>query len=193
MSKTMTLDLRYQGWWVNKDPETLLNLKKQGNKDLTNLSFDLSQRSFFKAQLTKKSVNQIITSKDSIKTSRTSDTLSDKQIDQSRVTYTGKLKDGKRHGKGILVIKDKLIYNGEFKAGEFHGPGVLTYEDGRLIEGTWVAGLINGKGKEIWKDGSIYEGEFLNGLKQGYGVYTWADKTTFSGYWQDDKAHGEVN
>ncbi|MCL2630824.1 MAG: hypothetical protein FWD49_04800 [Firmicutes bacterium] len=60
--------------------------------------------------------------------------------------YTGEVKDGKPHGKGVLEYevlckgvtesndsfwyKKWVKYEGNFEDGKMHGEGVITYQDG---------------------------------------------------------------
>jgi serine/threonine protein kinase len=63
-------------------------------------------------------------------------------------TYTGELKNGLPHGKGVLVYgqeqtsmgivkRSERKYEGEWQEGMMHGKGILTYPDGSVKSGTW--------------------------------------------------------
>ena len=66
----------------------------------------------------------------------------------SNFQYIGELKNGKRHGKGILVT-DENRYVGDFVNGVMHGEGTMTTLDGYVIHsGKWVNGkALNAKVK----------------------------------------------
>jgi len=71
-------------------------------------------------------------------------------------TYTGELKNGLPHGKGVLVYdqeqtsmgivkRSERKYEGEWQDGMMHGKGVLTYPDGSVKSGTWENDLYLGR------------------------------------------------
>ena len=63
-----------------------------------------------------------------------------------------------------LKFKDESKYVGEVKNGKPHGKGILIYpENGGKYEGNWKNGKYHGKGKLIYFDGGIYIGDFKNG------------------------------
>lgn len=75
--------------------------------------------------------------------------------------YTGEIKDGKRHGKGIVKYEDGSYYDGEWDNNIYHGQGTLKTSAG------------------------TYTGAFKNGKKNGYGTLT--NKTIFAGTWKNNK------
>eukprot|EP01038_Epipyxis_sp_PR26KG_P012693 gene12693-17019_t len=69
-------------------------------------------------------------------------------------TYEGDYLDGRFHGKGVYLHKDKR-YVGEFINGLFHGNGILYVKGGSFI-GYWNAGkLIDGN--FVFDDGLQYK------------------------------------
>ncbi len=71
-------------------------------------------------------------------------------------TYTGELKNGLPHGRGVLVYgqeqtsmgivkRSERKYEGEWQEGRMHGKGVLTYPDGSVKFGTWENDLYLGR------------------------------------------------
>jgi hypothetical protein len=62
--------------------------------------------------------------------------------------YIGTVKDGKKHGFGILTFPDKSTYEGQFENDLLHGIGTLTTSN------------------------YSYKGEFKNNKRDGPGVYT---------------------
>lgn len=78
--------------------------------------------------------------------------------------YYGTYYQGKRHGRGKLLMKGEFEYNGTFDMGVMHGEGVmlvhnvLRYE-GQFERGKWgVTGTIYTKEKQIqWDNKDAYE------------------------------------
>lgn len=95
--------------------------------------------------------------------------------------YNGKMKNGKRHGKGTQYsdYNCKVIkYEGYFKNNKYHKEGKL-YKQGNLrYEGSFVNGLANGKGILYDTDESgtrsklvkLYEGTLEKNHYHGYGT-----------------------
>lgn len=75
-------------------------------------------------------------------------------------SYEGELKDGKPHGKGILLSRLGRE-SGEFVDGSLVN-GIIQYVDGERYEGTLEKGMKVGQGKYVFKNGDIYEGTFVN-------------------------------
>ena len=61
--------------------------------------------------------------------------------------YTGEMKGGKAHGRGVDVWADGGRYEGEFKDGEWHGRGVFVEANGDECEGDWHEGRLLEVGK----------------------------------------------
>lgn len=82
--------------------------------------------------------------------------------------YIGGIRGGKRHGKGILYLKNgSKFYEGEFFNGEKHGIGIYYWENGNtMYEGHVVNGKWHGVGREYSIDGTKeYEGEYIDGKR----------------------------
>lgn len=116
--------------------------------------------------------------------------------------YHGPVKDGMRHGKGVLEYnhdergrerytgyfafdvpngKGKMeytngdTYDGEWAAGHYDGAGVYCWGySGDKYVGGWRLGVTHGMGTEYWVDGDRFTGRFENGAKCE-GTYKWAD------------------
>ena len=56
--------------------------------------------------------------------------------------YTGQLKDGLMHGKGILTFSDGSTYSGDFKNNLYNGEGILRQIDGTILNGMWKDGEL---------------------------------------------------
>lgn len=60
--------------------------------------------------------------------------------------YAGDLREGVRHGKGILKLRNGGEYDGQWVNGRMHGFGVYIWPDAQIYKGEWVAGLRQGEG-----------------------------------------------
>ncbi|CAL1131851.1 unnamed protein product [Cladocopium goreaui] len=113
---------------------------------------------------------------------------------QDGSTYTGMIKDGKRHGHGVWQSKN-CQYEGQWKADAQDGQGRQTWSDGRVYEGQFQNGRFSGTGKMVWhtqKGMLVYEGQYKDDLKHGQGKFVWPDGRTYDGEWSQGKRHGVV-
>jgi hypothetical protein len=134
--------------------------------------------------------------------------------------YSGKFKNGKRHGQGTYTFKNGIKSSGEWnnnktvgshtitdpnKVGEkiiekmIKKDGVVlvkvskTYEDGSKYVGTLntLNQKKHGKGKLTRSDGFEYEGEFKNDLFHGKGTNTVPNGMKYIGDFKDNEWHGK--
>src|SRR5688572_3696270 len=96
--------------------------------------------------------------------------------------YEGEFRNGKRHGRGILITADGHRYEGEFLNGLRSGRGILRHT-GYTYEGSFLNDKPHGQGVIIWRDGDRYEGGWADGKTHGFGTYTKADGRVFVGQW----------
>ncbi|CAK8986009.1 unnamed protein product [Durusdinium trenchii] len=111
---------------------------------------------------------------------------------QDGSTYTGMIKEGKRHGHGVWQSKN-CQYEGQWKADAQDGQGRQTWSDGRVYEGQFQNGRFSGTGKMVWhtqKGMLVYEGQYKDDLKHGHGKFVWPDGRTYDGEWSQGKRHG---
>lgn len=137
-----------------------------------------------------------------------------------RSKYTGKWKDNKPNGAGVLVITqnyqghwmkgDRLT--GNFVNGVLVGEGKLTRTNGAVYtgnfngdcdgqgsyvkngtryDGQWKDGNMHGHGTKKWSDGSKYVGEWKNGKMSGNGTYTYSTGEKYIGEFKDDNFEGQ--
>ncbi|CAE7533162.1 Morn1 [Symbiodinium natans] len=81
---------------------------------------------------------------------------------QDGSTYTGMIKNGKRHGHGVWQSKS-CQYEGQWKEDQQDGNGRQTWSDGRVYEGQFHKGRFSGTGKMVWhtqKGMLVYEGQY---------------------------------
>ena len=129
--------------------------------------------------------------------------------------YEGSWKNGKFHGKGVLVLGTGDYYSGEFERGLFHGRGHfkgnngdtmvgqfergkpngkmrLDYANGDVYEGELRSGRYHGKGKFVYRQGrGMYEGEWERGNPHGHGMRIYSNGSRYVGSFLDGEAHGE--
>lgn len=111
-------------------------------------------------------------------------------ITYSHGRYEGEVRDGKRHGQGIMTGLDGHRYEGEWRNDRRHGRGTYTWPDGTRYEGKWRSGRHHGQGSKEWSGGDRYEGGWRVGKRHGQGTYTWSDGTRYEGEWNNSKRHG---
>lgn len=117
--------------------------------------------------------------------------------------YIGKMKDGKRDGKGKMFLSNGDYYEGDFKEDLYNGLGTLKtgYRpaddlfEARFINeyvGGFKYGLYNGKGTlKFNRNGYryfIYTGSFKDGFKDGYGEirHSMVDSIDYKGNFKYD-------
>ena len=130
-------------------------------------------------------------------------------------TYIGDWKNGKKNGKGKLMIGKNSYYEGDFVNGEINGKGKRVFANGSEYEGDFVLGEFCGEGKysdkttgEVYvghwdsnkrngegvltfADGTTYEGSFVNHKRNGFGKYTSSSGDCYEGQWVDNKIEGK--
>ncbi len=111
--------------------------------------------------------------------------------------YEGEVRNGKPHGKGIMLGTDTK-YVGVFEEGSPHGYGEVTYHDGTKEVATWSRHKKGypfgheGKNKTmIWPNGQKYIGEWLNQQQHGQGTCFYEDGIKYVGEWQYGERHGK--
>ncbi|KAG8505483.1 MORN repeat-containing protein 1, partial [Galemys pyrenaicus] len=128
--------------------------------------------------------------------------------------YEGQWKDGKKHGRGRLLLGDGGYYEGEFLRGEMtgtgrrhwaasgdtysghfvlgepQGHGVVTYGAGGRYEGELAHGVREGQGCLVDAAGQVYRGSFHGGRRHGHGRMAFWNGDTFAGEWVQDQRHG---
>ena len=109
-------------------------------------------------------------------------------------SYTGGCKDGLAEGFG--EARGVARYSGELKAGRPHGKGIKTWPTGDRYEGDFVEGRKEGTGMYTWGRrspwaGQRYTGGFLYDMRDGYGVYEWPKGERYVGEWKNDRFLGQ--
>ena len=103
--------------------------------------------------------------------------------------YKGEYKDGKRHGYGTYIWKDKELkgqkYVGYFKNDKIHGKGTLTSKDGHSFVGEFKNDKRHGLGTIHFPNGDKFIGEFKNNISDGEGTYIYSNGTKTEGIWKN--------
>jgi hypothetical protein len=106
--------------------------------------------------------------------------------------YTGDLKNGQPHGRGVLqyAASDKgqrQKYEGEFSSGLPHGEGTMTWLNGDKYTGGWKNGQKHGHGNQTYADGRNYQGAYEDGMQQGQGELKWPNGKAYTGLFEKDE------
>ena len=108
------------------------------------------------------------------------------------VTWSGACVNGKAQGRGAQVWRYSEDgewrtekYTGEMKGGRLHGRGVLVWANRDRYEGDWKDDKAHGRGVMVWADGDRYEGDFKDDKFHGRGVYARADGDKCEGDWRE--------
>lgn len=132
----------------------------------------------------------------------------------SAFKYTGAWENNKKHGEGMLTIKDHSTFVGTFVNDEIEGKGVKTMQNGSTFTGDFRQGELHGQGTSVSSNGDetymgawecgircgfgvlttarfIYEGSFVGHLFDGQGSIVWlADGSSYKGEWKTGRRNG---
>ena len=106
-------------------------------------------------------------------------------------TYSGSVRNEKKHGEGTYTWANGDVYEGTWVDGARTGEGTFTWANGDVYEGTWVDGARTGEGTFTWANGDVYTGAFIDDARTGEGTYTWANGDVYTGAFIDDARTGE--
>jgi len=128
------------------------------------------------------------------------------------VSYDGKWRRDKPHGKGITrwSYGDTVdVHEGQYHHGVMRGYGEARYGNGNTYTGEWKHGKRHGKGLFEWslttsnnshqnsnrsdstdKKGDSYEGSYVKNRREGYGVYKYSNGDVYKGQWKRGKKDG---
>lgn len=111
-------------------------------------------------------------------------------------SYIGFLKNGERHGKGVLLyfIPGFKMYCGRYEGtwdnGFPQGTGIFYGKDGKVnLQGIFTRGQLD-VAYGIFR---VYKGCYLNGEKNGFGSLTnpFTGKLIYEGNWKNDMYYGQ--
>jgi hypothetical protein len=106
--------------------------------------------------------------------------------------YDGQVKDGRKHGKGILIFSRGDKYDGQWENDQMHGQGTYSYADGEKYSGQWQNGRMHGKGTYTFRNGDRYVGEFRDDQKHGPGTYYFKNGDRWDGHYVRNAKDGEA-
>lgn len=75
----------------------------------------------------------------------------------SQQKYTGRYKNGKYHGAGVIEYRNGDRFEGYFQEGKANGFGRYFLSNSDVLEGIWEEQKYVGPGKYTFSDGEIYE------------------------------------
>ncbi len=104
--------------------------------------------------------------------------------------YTGKWKNGKPNGHGVMVFGKGMEYRGEWHDGKADGNGKVMYPSGSIYDGDWMYGKPFGEGELILDNGTRYEGQW-NDVGRGNGTIIYTNKDKYVGRWIALSPHGK--
>ena len=83
---------------------------------------------------------------------------------------------------------DSSLYYGEMKDGRRHGHGLVLYKNGGNYEGYWKNGRKHGEGTRLYRNGDVYVGGFRKGARYGSGQYCMGGDVTYYNFmWKNNK------
>ena len=104
--------------------------------------------------------------------------------------YRGEMRNGIKHGKGVLKFGDGSEYEGDFSNNKMTGKGRKKWVDNRVYEGDWVEGKMEGHGTFTWEDGKRFIGSYHQNRKHGKGELFYANGDIYKGEWLDGEQNG---
>ena len=105
--------------------------------------------------------------------------------------YNGDMKNGKKHGRGKLVLRNGDVYIGSWVEDRKTGQGIYIYSNGIKYNGQWKNDVMEGSGSFMFPGIGTYYGDVKNGQMTGYGVFKYNDGSVYEGYWKNGKWHGK--
>lgn len=105
--------------------------------------------------------------------------------------YVGEMKDGKKHGRGKLVLRNGDVYIGSWRDGRKSGQGIYIYSNGIKYNGQWKDDIMEGSGSFVFPKTGSYYGDIKNGQMTGYGLFKYHDGSVYEGGWKDGKWNGK--
>lgn len=106
-------------------------------------------------------------------------------------SYRGQIVDGRRHGRGALLLPDGTRYEAEWRNDKRHGEGTELCPDGTRFNGNYVNGFRSGHGVMTWPEGSKYMGQFEHDKANGEGTLLRTDGSVYKGHFSEDSMSGE--
>ena len=123
------------------------------------------------------------------------DNLADEEIDLGH--YEGERNDeDERHGLGKAYFPNGDTYEGNYDSGRRHGKGVYILKNaggnGARFDGSYAWNLKHGYGEMLYPDGAKYEGYWFEDCRQGNGKYTYVNEDEYDGEWLENLKHGKI-
>ena len=106
-------------------------------------------------------------------------------------TYSGGLKEGKRHGEDSMRFSNYDTYVGYWNEGDMEGFGEYCFYDSdvdkcnAVYKGSFHRNLFDGYG-ELKTRQDIYRGFWKENMRNGEGICIFQDGSCLHGLWKDD-------
>jgi hypothetical protein len=106
---------------------------------------------------------------------------------QTSLVYTGEMKSGRRHGRGIALYRSGSKYSGQWSENLKEGKGEYWYANGDYYAGAFHNDLMHGSGRYVSADGAVFEGNFIADERDGPGVVIYPDGRRYASTWSAGK------
>ncbi len=107
----------------------------------------------------------------------------------SGAVYVGQMREGRRHGYGVMTTGNGYRYEGEWRNDGAEGLGVSVTRDGDRYEGDWSGGQRE-RGVYLWPTGQRYEGDYQRSKRTGLGIMTSKSGWRTEARWNDGEIDG---
>ena len=112
------------------------------------------------------------------------------------VTWTAECGKGMAQGTGTLKWdwdedQETVETTGRLRNGKRHGRWIMHWADGGVSEGKFAKGRRHGRWMERWTNGTVGEGRYVKGQRHGRWVIRDGYGTTHEGSYREGKQHGK--
>lgn len=97
--------------------------------------------------------------------------------------YRGEMVDGKKNGKGKIIMRSGASYTGGWRQNLKHGTGSYHYASGAVYQGAFENDQEHGQGLLLGPDGVLYQGPFVKGNPHGRGETFYPEGTSYASDW----------
>lgn len=106
-------------------------------------------------------------------------------------SYTGTMRGGLPHGRGVIELASGDRYEGDWADGVKSGRGIMAWANGDRYDGDWKDDTQSGHGIYVWANGDRYAGDWANDEQSGRGTYVFANGFTYVGDWARGSRNGQ--
>ena len=106
---------------------------------------------------------------------------------EENLVYTGEMKSGQRHGRGVALHRNGSKYSGQWSENLKEGKGEYWYQNGDYFAGSFRNDVMHGPGRYVSADGTIFEGTFVTDERDGPGIVVYPDGRRYTSTWSAGK------